>query len=114
LEVEPKSTMQGRDPVGNPAADLASHLRQQFEEYVRVIREANIQEGVSRTARVAKPKPSNATLPHAVRGRRMRAPRLRALVLDVIEDDVITRGVTEKRTCGVSGGRQGRSDPLHN
>jgi tripartite-type tricarboxylate transporter receptor subunit TctC len=41
-ELKPKWAMQGLDPVGKPAADFASHLRQQYEEYVRVIREANI------------------------------------------------------------------------
>ena len=41
-DLKPKWAMQGLDPVGKPAADFASHLRQQSEEYVRVIREANI------------------------------------------------------------------------
>jgi tripartite-type tricarboxylate transporter receptor subunit TctC len=41
-ELKPKWDMQGLDPVGKPAADFATHLRQQRDEYARVIREANI------------------------------------------------------------------------
>jgi tripartite-type tricarboxylate transporter receptor subunit TctC len=41
-ELKPKWAMQGLDPLGKPAADFAAHLRQQQEEYGRVIREANI------------------------------------------------------------------------
>ena len=42
--LKPKWALQGLDPVGRPAADFAVHLRQQQEEYARVIREANIKE----------------------------------------------------------------------
>jgi tripartite-type tricarboxylate transporter receptor subunit TctC len=42
-ELKPKWALQGLEPVGKPAAALAAHLRQQQEEYGRVIREANIQ-----------------------------------------------------------------------
>jgi tripartite-type tricarboxylate transporter receptor subunit TctC len=44
-ELKPKWALQGLDPVGKPAADFAAHLRQQYEEYGRVIREAHIQAG---------------------------------------------------------------------
>jgi tripartite-type tricarboxylate transporter receptor subunit TctC len=43
-ELQPKWALQGLDPVGKPAADFAAHLRQQQEDYARVIREANIKE----------------------------------------------------------------------
>jgi tripartite-type tricarboxylate transporter receptor subunit TctC len=42
-ELKPKWDLQGIDPVGKPSADLAAHIRQQQEEYGRVIHEANIQ-----------------------------------------------------------------------
>jgi tripartite-type tricarboxylate transporter receptor subunit TctC len=42
-ELKPKWDLQGLDPVGKPGPDLAAHLRQQQEEYGRVIKEANIQ-----------------------------------------------------------------------
>ena len=42
-ELKPKWALQGLEPVGRPAAELAEHLRKQQEEYGRVIREANIQ-----------------------------------------------------------------------
>jgi tripartite-type tricarboxylate transporter receptor subunit TctC len=42
-ELKPKWDLQGLDPVGKPGADLAAHLRQQRDEYGRVIHEANIQ-----------------------------------------------------------------------
>jgi hypothetical protein len=35
--------LQGLEPVGKAGAVLATHLRQQRDEYGRVIREANIQ-----------------------------------------------------------------------
>lgn len=41
-ELKPKWGLQGLDPVGKPAADFAAFLRQQQEEYGRVIHEANI------------------------------------------------------------------------
>jgi tripartite-type tricarboxylate transporter receptor subunit TctC len=41
-ELKPKWALQGLEPVGKPAAALAAHLRQQQEEYGRVIREADI------------------------------------------------------------------------
>jgi len=42
-ELKPKWALQGLEPVGKPGAVLAAHLRQQQDEYGRVIREANIQ-----------------------------------------------------------------------
>jgi tripartite-type tricarboxylate transporter receptor subunit TctC len=42
-ELKPKWDLQGLDPVGKPPAELAAHIRQQQEEYGRVIHEANIQ-----------------------------------------------------------------------
>jgi tripartite-type tricarboxylate transporter receptor subunit TctC len=42
-ELKPKWALQGLEPVGKPAAELAAHLRKQREEYGRVIREADIQ-----------------------------------------------------------------------
>jgi tripartite-type tricarboxylate transporter receptor subunit TctC len=42
-ELKPKWDLQGLDPVGKPGPELAAHLRQQQEEYGRVIHEANIQ-----------------------------------------------------------------------
>ena len=41
-ELKPKWALQGLQPVGKPATVLAAHLRQQQEEYGRVIREADI------------------------------------------------------------------------
>jgi tripartite-type tricarboxylate transporter receptor subunit TctC len=42
-ELKPRWALQGLEPVGKPGAVLAAHLRQQQDEYGRVIREANIQ-----------------------------------------------------------------------
>ena len=42
-ELQPTWDQQGLEPIGNSAADFAAHLRQQQEQYGRVIREANIQ-----------------------------------------------------------------------
>lgn len=42
-ELKPKWALQDLDPVGKPAADFANYLRQQHEEYGRVIREAHIE-----------------------------------------------------------------------
>jgi tripartite-type tricarboxylate transporter receptor subunit TctC len=42
-ELKPRWALQGLEPVGKPGAVLAAHLRQQQDEYRRVIREANIQ-----------------------------------------------------------------------
>jgi tripartite-type tricarboxylate transporter receptor subunit TctC len=42
-ELKPRWALQGLEPVGKPAAVLAAHLRQQRDEYGRVIREADIQ-----------------------------------------------------------------------
>lgn len=42
-ELKPKWALQGLDPVGKPAADFAAFLRQQQEQYGRVIHDANIQ-----------------------------------------------------------------------
>jgi tripartite-type tricarboxylate transporter receptor subunit TctC len=42
-ELKPKLALHGLEPVGKPAAELASHPRAQQEEYGRVIREADIQ-----------------------------------------------------------------------
>jgi tripartite-type tricarboxylate transporter receptor subunit TctC len=42
-ELKPKWDLQGLDRVGKPPAELAAHIRQQQEEYGRVIHEANIQ-----------------------------------------------------------------------
>jgi len=42
-ELKPKWVLQGLDPVGTSGADFAAYLRQQHEEYGRVIHEANIQ-----------------------------------------------------------------------
>ena len=42
-ELKPRWAQPGLEPVGKPGAALAAHLRQQQEEYGRVIREANIQ-----------------------------------------------------------------------
>jgi tripartite-type tricarboxylate transporter receptor subunit TctC len=42
-ELRPKWALQGLEPVGRPAAELAAHLRKQQEEYGRVICEADIQ-----------------------------------------------------------------------
>ena len=41
-DLKAKWTMQGLDPLGKSAADFSAHLRQQSDEYARVIREANI------------------------------------------------------------------------
>jgi tripartite-type tricarboxylate transporter receptor subunit TctC len=41
-ETKPKLAVQGLDPVGTCGADFAAYLRKQFEQYGRVIREANI------------------------------------------------------------------------
>jgi tripartite-type tricarboxylate transporter receptor subunit TctC len=42
-ELKPRWALQGLEPVGKPGPMLAAHLRQQQDEYGRVIREANIQ-----------------------------------------------------------------------
>lgn len=42
-ELKPKWDQQGLAPVGKPGPDLAAHLRQQQQDYGRVITEANIQ-----------------------------------------------------------------------
>ena len=41
-ELKPKWALQGLEPVGKSGAELAVHLRQQQEEYGRIIREADI------------------------------------------------------------------------
>jgi tripartite-type tricarboxylate transporter receptor subunit TctC len=41
-ELKPKWDLQGLDPVGRGAADFAAHLRQQADEYARVVRDAGI------------------------------------------------------------------------
>ena len=42
-ELKPRWALQGLEPVGKPGAVVAAHLRQQQDEYGRVIREASIQ-----------------------------------------------------------------------
>jgi tripartite-type tricarboxylate transporter receptor subunit TctC len=42
-ELKPRWSLQGLEPVGKPGTVLAAHLRQQQDEYGRVIREADIQ-----------------------------------------------------------------------
>jgi tripartite-type tricarboxylate transporter receptor subunit TctC len=42
-ELKPKWALQGLEPVGRPAVELAAHIRKQQEEYGRVIRDADIQ-----------------------------------------------------------------------
>jgi tripartite-type tricarboxylate transporter receptor subunit TctC len=41
-EIKPKLAVQGLSPVGACGADFAAHLRKQYDDYGRVIREANI------------------------------------------------------------------------
>jgi tripartite-type tricarboxylate transporter receptor subunit TctC len=41
-ELKPKWDLQGLEPVGRGAADFAAHLRQQADEYARVVRDAGI------------------------------------------------------------------------
>jgi tripartite-type tricarboxylate transporter receptor subunit TctC len=41
-EIKPKLAVQGLYPVGACGADFAAHLRKQYDDYGRIIREANI------------------------------------------------------------------------
>ena len=41
-ELKPKWTLQGLAPIGSSAAEFATHLKQQSDDYARVIRGANI------------------------------------------------------------------------
>jgi len=41
-EIKPKLIAQGHFPVGKCGADFAAHLRKQYDDYGRTIREANI------------------------------------------------------------------------
>ena len=41
-EMKPKLAMQGLSPVVKCGANFAAHIRKQFDEYSRVVREANI------------------------------------------------------------------------
>jgi tripartite-type tricarboxylate transporter receptor subunit TctC len=41
-EVKARLAVLGLDPVGKCGADFAAHIRRQFDEYGRVIREANL------------------------------------------------------------------------
>jgi tripartite-type tricarboxylate transporter receptor subunit TctC len=41
-EVKAKFVVQGLHPVGTCGADFAAHIRKQYDDYGRVIREANI------------------------------------------------------------------------
>jgi tripartite-type tricarboxylate transporter receptor subunit TctC len=41
-EIKPKLALQGYFPVGTCGADFGAHIRKQYDEYGRIIREANI------------------------------------------------------------------------
>jgi len=44
-EIKAKLAVQGLFPVARCGADFAAHMRKQYEEYGRAIREANIKPG---------------------------------------------------------------------